>query len=119
MWYTVASNGRLPGLESSRELGLKGGRANVSGGFAAPSPGPFVCVLPPHGGSDLYQRVLGSSPRPVLIKISDKKRGEKGREKNLILKRVPWRKTSEEEEGKRKRKLPGEKNANTLKREEP
>ena len=64
------------------------------------------------------QRVLGSSPRPVLIKISDKKRGEKRREKNLILKRVPWRKTSEEEEGKRK-KGPGEKNANTLKREEP
>ena len=60
-------------------------------------------VLPPRGGSDLYQRVLGSSPRPVLIKISDKKRGEKRREKNLILKRVPWRKTSEEEEGKRKR----------------
>ena len=65
-------------------------------------------VLPPRGGSDLYQRVLGSSPRPVLIKISDKKRGEKRREKNLILKRVPWRKTSEEEEGKRK-KGPGEK----------
>ena len=75
-------------------------------------------VLPPRGGSDLYQRVLGSSPRPVLIKISNKKRGEKRREKNLILKRVPWRKTSEEEEGKRK-KGPGEKNANTLKREEP
>ena len=41
-----------------------------------------------------FQRVLGSSPRSVLIKINDKKQqGEKRREKNIILKCGPWRKT--------------------------
>ena len=72
---------------------------------------PFrACPSP--GGSDLYQRVLGSSPRPDFIKIGYKKRGKKRREKKLILRHVPWwRKTSEEEEGKRKRKLEEERNA--------
>ena len=50
-----------------------------------------------------------SSTRPVLIKINDTKRGEKRKEKNIILKREPWHalaeKTSkEEEEEERKEK---------------
>ena len=42
-----------------------------------PDPGGFGSVFP--------QRVIGSSPRSsVLIKINDKKRGEKRRENNII-----------------------------------
>ena len=49
----------------------------VSGGLRCPRG-----VLLPEGRISYFQRVLGSSPRPVLIKINDKKqrRQAKGKE---------------------------------------
>ena len=86
----------FPSHSFSRESGLRGGLGNVSGGFAAPSSGPFVRVLPPEGpgGSDLYQRSSGClahhrGPFSSRSATRSEVKTEKRREKKLILKRVP------------------------------
>ena len=99
-------------------VGIEGGSGQCVRWFCGALFWPFRACPSPGGSRRVgpvpaLQRVLGSSPRPVLVKISDKKRGENRKAKRKEAHPEARALAEDKRGGKRKRKLEEEKHANT------